>query len=232
MIVEKYNMFNKQPFSLMNLIYFEFRSWFGLHIQRQNTRINKKKFKEPKLLDLGVGGNYSEGWINADFFQSLHLRFWKKQKKKKRNELELDLRFPICCEDSAIDGIYSGHTLEHLTPFHAFNLLKEIIRILKPGCWLRINVPDLEKCVDFYIGNKPNNGFNIYNSGCECIHDLTQNSGHLSVWDKEMLGKTLSDIGFINIKVVRFGEEGTDKRLIKEEFVREWCTLVMEAQKP
>ena len=146
--------------------------------------------------------------------------------------MELDLKYPINCDDNIIDGVYSGHTLEHLTPLEALNLLGEIYRVLKPGSWLRINVPDLEMCVNFYIGKKPNNYFDMYNSGCECIHELTQDSGHLSVWDKELLGRTLKNVGFINVKVVKFGKEGTDKRLIIEESVREWCTLVMEAQKP
>ena len=230
--MEKYNMFKNESNSLKDVILFEMRSWYGRHIQRRNTRITIDKFKEPRLLDLGVGGNYSEGWINADFFQSLHLRFWKKRAKIKHNELELDLRFPIPCEDNIIDGVYSGHTLEHFSPIDALDILTEVFRILKPGRWLRINVPDLEKCVDFYVGNKPNNGFDLFNSGCECIHGLTQDAGHLSVWDKEFLGKTLSDVGFVNVKVVKYGKEGSDKRLIKEEYVREWVTLVMEAQKP
>jgi len=71
-----------------------------------------------------------------------------------------------------------------------------------------------------------------YNSGCEAIHSITQKWGHRSCWDSEFLGKTLLGIGFINIKKVKFGIEGTDERLIKEEKVREWETLVMEAQKP
>lgn len=229
--MEKYNIFNKKSDSLINILIFELRSWYGRHIQKRNTKITANRFNEPRLLDLGVGANYSDGWINADFFRSLHLRFWKKRANVKANELELDLRFPIPCEDNIIDGVYSGHTLEHFTPLDALNILSEIFRILKPGCWLRINVPDLKKCVDYYNGNKPNYGFDLFNSGCECIHGLTQDSGHLSVWDNELLGKLLSDVGFVNVKVVKFGKEGIDKRLIKEENIREWVTLVMEAQK-
>ena len=231
--MEKYNLFKKQSVSLINLIFFEFRSWYGRHIQKRNIKIEKEKFKEPRLLDLGVGANYKENWIDADFFHGFRLKFWKKYPlPPRKNNLELDLKYPINCDDNIIDGVYSGHTLEHLTPLEALNLLGEIYIVLKPGSWLRINVPDLEMCVNFYIGKKPNNYFDMYNSGCECIHELTQDSGHLSVWDKELLGRTLKNVGFINVKVVKFGKEGTDKRLIIEESVREWCTLVMEAQKP
>lgn len=38
--------------------------------------------------------------------------------------------------------------------------------------------------------------------------------------------------GFVNVRKVEFGKEGSDKRLIKEEDVRRSETLVIEAQKP
>jgi hypothetical protein len=40
------------------------------------------------------------------------------------------------------------------------------------------------------------------------------------------------ELGFVNVRKVEFGIEGTDKRLIKEKEVRKHETLVMEAQKP
>ena len=41
----------------------------------------------------------------------------------------------------------------------------------------------------------------------------------------------LKRAGFSNIKKVEFGIEGTDNRIIKEEDVRKWETIVVEAQK-
>lgn len=224
-------MLQSKSIGLRTMLYFEIRSWIGRHFQKNRTVILESKFKEPRLLDLGVGGSHQEGWINADFFSGFHLRFWRKHIKSS-NELELDLRFPINCKDSIIDGVYSGHTLEHLTPKDALAILKEIYRILKPGSWLRINVPDLEVCIQFYNGVLPNINFEMYNSGCECIHELTQDSGHLSVWDRVLLARTLNDVGFVNVNSVKYGVEGTDKRLIKDGADREWCSLVLEAQKP
>jgi predicted SAM-dependent methyltransferase len=108
-------------------------------------------------------------------------------------------------------------------------MLKEIFRVLKPGAWLRINVPDLKRAVDFYNGKIeiPN-----YKYRAEAIGNLTQNWGHHSVWDEELLSKALELHGFVKIKKVEFGVEGTDKRLIKEEEVRKHETLVIEGQKP
>jgi len=101
----------------------------------------------PLLLDLGVGLNYKDGWVNADFYKILRPKFWKKHEK--RVDLELDIRYPLPCSNNIVDGVYSGHTLEHLTLSDAYSLLTEIYRVLKPGCWLRINVPDLEKYINF-----------------------------------------------------------------------------------
>ena len=157
------------------------------------------------------------------------LKFWKKYPHKNKPEFELDLRFPIKCPDNSIDGIYSGHTLEHLYPNEAISHLKEIFRILKPSSYLRINVPDLEFAVSFYNNQNKNPS---EQTGCEMISDFCQNWGHRSAWDEVQLTKTLKNSGFVNIRKVKFGKEGSDKRLIKEEKERKIGTLVIEAQKP
>lgn len=223
--MEDYNY--KKFNSLKGLITFEILSWYGRNLKKRRNKIIPQN--SPILLDLGAGSNYKENWIQADFFLLPRLKFWKKYPHRNKPELELDLRYPIKCPDNTVDGIYCGHTLEHLYPNEAISRLNEIFRILKPSCWLRINVPDLELAVNFYNGK--NNIFQ-HNTGCEAISSFCQNWGHRSAWDEILLTKKLKAIGFVNIKRVKFGEEGTDKRLIKEENTRKEVTLVIEAQKP
>ncbi len=202
---------------------FEINSWIGRHFLKKRSII--KLNKKPILLDLGVGANFKEGWIHVDFFK-IPIRFW--QNKTRRPEVETDLRYPLNCPDSVVDGVYSGHTLEHLYPRQAYRLLGEIFRILKPGCWLRINVPDIKRPIDYYNGiiKIPK-----YRFGAEAISNYTQNWGHHSTWDEELLTYALEYCGFVNIKAVKYGKDGTDKRLIKEEECRRESTLVIEAQK-
>lgn len=228
--MQKYNIFDKKHLSLKEHIVFELLSWYGRKFRKKRSRIKNKRDKI--LLDLGFGSNYKEGWINADFFSVTRIKFWKKYSNRKLPDLELDLRYPINCENNVIDGIYCGHTLEHLYPKDALNLLNEIFRILKAGSWLRINVPDLERFIQFYNGNAEAKEFEQFNTGCEALISLTQDYGHLSLWDYKLLSETLASVGFVDIRKVKFGEEGTDKRLIKEENVRKWSTLVIEAKKP
>jgi len=216
---------------LFQLLIFEITSWYG-----RNFKFHEGKHKAntgmPLLIDLGVGSNYTDLWVNVDFYRLPRIKFWKKYKERSKIDLELDLRFPLPWGDNVADGVYSGHTLEHLSMREAKSLLKEIYRILKPGCWIRINVPDLEKYIDFYTGKSTNQEFMQFDSGCSAIHFLTQEWGHRSCWDSEFLFQFLLNAGFNNIRKVSFGTEGSDVRLIKEESVRKWETLVMEAQKP
>ena len=211
----------------LTLLIFEINSFLGRYFFKKRSRL--KKIYDPFLIDIGVGSNFTDGWVHVDFFKNRIKKFWKRRAKVRKPEIETDLRFPLNCPSNYIDGVYSGHTLEHLYPNHAFNLLKEIYRILKPNCWIRINVPDLSYVIKYYNGEIHIDGFDFK---AESISDLTQNSGHHSTWDFEMLSGVLKIIGFTNIKQVEFGKEGTDKRLIKEEEVRRIGTLVVEAQKP
>ena len=213
---------------LLGVLIFETNSWIGRKFFKKSSRIIQKG-NEPLLVDIGVGMNFEDGWVHVDFYRGRIRKFWKSRPKRRMPEIETDLRYPLICKSNIVDGVYSGHTLEHLYPNHAFQLLSEIYRILKPGCWLRINVPDLKLCVDFYNGK---NSIWPYKYKAEAIGNYTQNWGHHSVWDEELLSKALEIQGFINIKEVEFGKVGVDKRLIKEEEVRKHETLVIEAQKP
>lgn len=206
---------------------FEINSWIGRKFFKKKSRITPAN--KPLLLDLGVGANYKDGWTHVDFFRRRIRKFWKPKSKRRKPEIETDLRYPLNCPNNIVDGVYSGHALEHLYPNHAYNLLKEIFRVLKPGSWLRINVPDLKRAIDFYNGKIE---ISNYKYKAEAIGNLTQNWGHHSVWDEELLSKALELKGFVNIKKVEFGKEGTDKRLIKELEERKHETLVIEAQKP
>lgn len=130
-------------------LYFEISSWAGRYFKKRKSKITPTQM--PLLLDIGVGGNFKDGWTHIDFY-NFRLKFWKKYSKHRKPEIETDLRYPLNCPSNIVDGACSGHTLEHLYPNHAYQLLSEIFRVLNPKCWLRINVPDLKYAMDFYNG--------------------------------------------------------------------------------
>ncbi|TRU31485.1 MAG: methyltransferase domain-containing protein [Microcystis aeruginosa Ma_QC_B_20070730_S2] len=225
MLAQHYSIYSTEhQVTLKGLLFFELASLYGrLFLQK---KINLKK-SGTQLLHLGCGKSIFNGWTNADFFS--RLKPWKKCENKP--DWMLDLRFPLNCDDSVWDGVFTEHTLEHLYPVQVLNLLKELNRTMKPGAWLRVTVPDLKQYIDYYCGKEVNTTFLRWETGCEAIRSLTQNYGHLSVWDSDLLSQVLKEAGFVNIKEVSF-RQGTDKRLLKDQEERAWETLYIEDQRP
>jgi len=203
-----HSIFSKQYLSSWSyLLRFEIISFIGrIFFQRYPPKINEKQF-----LNLGCGLSYFDDWVNADFFR---VRFWKVPK----NGWSLDFRYPLKCKDNYFEGIYTEHTIEHLHHYDDFNMFKELFRVLKPGCWLRISVPGLDKVLEQYSdGTKiETQGEILYETKAEAIWSLTQNWGHLSVWDFKLLSYLLAKAGFQNISEVSY-LKGTDRRFLKDE---------------
>lgn len=213
--------------TVKNLLAFEVKSWIGRHFKNTKPLSIENEYN---YLNLGCGDNYKEGYINADFFY--HYRFWKKNNK--RQEWQLDLRYPLDCSDNYFDGIFTEHTLEHLYPDDAKNLLRELYRVLKVGGRIRITVPDLAKYINFYNNYNNISEFKIFHSKyvskCSAIRNMTQNYFHLSTWDFDELSKLLSDIGFSDIQQKNFSQTD-DLNLNLDKSGRAWETLYIEAIK-
>jgi len=197
----------------VSTIKFEIKSFIGRLFSRGN------RIPDYSLLHLGCGPNLINGFENMDFYS---MRFWKAK------YIGHDLRHPLPYKDKTFDGVFSEHTLEHLYASDAINLLREVHRILKPGSVFRIVVPDLKKYVDFYEGKNLDPEFQKFTNGCEGIWCLTQNWGHLSCWDAEMLSKKLVEAGFKTAAEVSF-LTGADKRLLCDLEARKWESLYIEA---
>ncbi|AEE26589.1 class I SAM-dependent methyltransferase [Francisella hispaniensis] len=212
--------------NLKDMFLFEFKSFLGRKFMNNSPRLNDGI----NYLNLGAGENYIDGYINADFFYGF--KFWKKNSLKR--EWKLDLRYPLKCSDNIFDGVFTEHTIEHLYPDDAKRLLKEIYRILKPNSIIRITVPDLEKYVDFY--NKKYSDIDVgefqkrYKTGCCGIRNMTQNYFHFSVWDFEEIKKYLEDVGFRDIKKMKY-RTTQDEKLNLDLKDRAWETLYVEARK-
>ncbi len=216
----------KYELNLKDFLLFELKSWIGRNFIR-----NKPKLKNSEnYLNLGCGDNYIEGYINADFF--CRFKFWKKDIRKL--EWQLDLRYPLQCNDEVFDGIFTEHTLEHLSPNDSKKLLGELYRILKQDAIVRITIPDIEKYIKFY--NKEYDGYDsesfqkIYKTGCSAIQNITQNYLHFSVWDFEELKRYLEEVGFKDIVKQDFGIT-QNKKLNLDLNDRAWETLYVEAKK-
>lgn len=220
--------YTKQQFktSLTGIFIFTIRATITRWFFHRRPRLKPSS----NYLNLGCGSNYISGVVNADF---VSLRFFRKGWR--HLEWYVDLRYSLKCVANTFDGVFSEHTLEHLYPDEAINILKEVYRILKPGAIFRLTVPDLEKYIKFY--NKDYKGYDVevfkerYSSGCEAVRNLTQNYFHFSTWDFNEIEKVLSSIGFQQIKQMSFGvTQDTNLNFDLQE--RAWETLYVEARKP
>jgi SAM-dependent methyltransferase len=200
-----------QP-SLLGLVKFELKSRLG-------RVLSSRRVPGHKYLQLGCGPNLLQNFDNLDFYVT---RFWK------AGHTGHDLRYPLPYADQCFFGAYSEHTLEHLYPDQAMRLLSEIHRVLAPGAIFRCAVPDLEKYLDFYMGREVDGEFREFRSGCEAIWSLTQNWGHLSVWDFRMLAEKLREAGFSRVEKRVYRAGGNPDLLVDLE-ARKWETLYVEA---
>jgi predicted SAM-dependent methyltransferase len=97
--------------------------------------------KVPIHLHLGCGKRYYKEFINID------MNIFRKK------EMWLDIRYGLPFKENSVDSIYSYSLFEHLYHKELIYLLKECYRVLRPGCGMRVAVPDLEASIKGYTVN-------------------------------------------------------------------------------
>jgi SAM-dependent methyltransferase len=70
-----------------------------------------------------------------------------------RYYLEHNAKQPFPCQDETFDWVYSEHFIEHLPREHAIGWLKEALRMLRPGGFVRLSTPDLRRYASAFAGN-------------------------------------------------------------------------------
>lgn len=179
-------------------------------------------------LNIGCSAHLIQNWKNADFYPNIFSKSIIKNIRQK-NIWFVDLRYNLKSRNDFFEGIYASHTLEHFTYSENKKLLKELFRILKNKACIRIVLPDLRKYLLYYY-NLFDFGEKFFKEKAQSIHHLTQESGHKSVWDFNILENYLEEAGFKNIREVQF-MEGADKNLLVDLEVRKWESFYCEAQK-
>lgn len=91
----------------------------------------------PLRLDLGCGEWCRPGFIGVD--------------KMFGSEV-----YPLDFPDNSADEIVASHILEHFKSRDTLDILKDWVRVLKPGGMLRVAVPDLEWIIEQYVAGNPN----------------------------------------------------------------------------
>lgn len=89
-------------------------------------------------LHLGCGDKYIIGYVHIDIFDGEHIDYQK------------DIRDLGFLKNGSVDEIYACHVLEHFGRHEVREVLTEWVRVLKPGGYIRLAVPDFEASVKHY----------------------------------------------------------------------------------
>lgn len=225
MSIEKEKFGNSYYYpTLKSRISFEIKSFIGRLFSPSEIKTEKD------YLELGAGNEAKKNdKIEYCDFYNINLKnlFSKKNKKI----IGHDIRYKLPFKDNTFLGVYLEHTLEHLYPFEALNLISEIYRVLKPNGIVRITVPDLDIYISEYNKKVRSSKFEKFENGCELIWSLTQNFKHYSVWNFEMLKVQLEKKQFKKVVKLMF-KQGEDKNILLDREDRKHETLYVEAKKP
>jgi len=137
---------------------------------------------EPLRLNIGSGNAPLPGYCNLDIKFGDHAE-----------------RLPH--PDNSADLIRASHVLEHIRGERVPDTLKEWVRVLRPGGWLQVAVPDFAWCVAAYRGEKPTAGDDpiplaaYILGGQQDEHDY-----HRGLFDDATLRQLLADAGLTDIQ--------------------------------
>ena len=195
---------------------------------------NRKAFMNRKtaglILDVGCGKNSHAQNINLDYDWYAGI------------DVCCDITRGLPFQNGYVGGIFTEHCIEHIRFDDALFVFREFYRIIAPGAWVRIVVPDLELYVDRYDAfrttgtlSMPNTKGDVRQDGiyspAMSINRIFREHGHRFIYDFATLNAMLETVGFVEIRKAKFGES-QDSRLLLDTPTREIESLYVEAQRP
>jgi len=143
-------------------------------------------------IHLGSGGNYIPGMVNVDV-NPFH-----------KPDLWLNVLNGLPFRPGTVDAIYCGHTLEHFWEPQVRKILRDCLRVLKPGSGVRLVTPDLRKAAEAYL-----RGDTAYFSefpdsrrsvGGRFVNYVLCRDQHRLIFDFEFWKEILESEGFDNVR--------------------------------
>ena len=128
-------------------------------------------------LDLGCGSMRLPGYVQVDA------------------SLGHDVR-ALPFADGTADEIRASHVLEHISHAEVPSVLAHWARVLKPGAWLKIAVPDFDKIVDWY---KEGRGSEIPLEGYLMGGQIDHHDAHRSIYQEQKLKGLLESAGLEDV---------------------------------
>jgi predicted SAM-dependent methyltransferase len=191
----------------------------------QKARIRRRvaDAQRPLLLNLGSGprGRADAHWINVDGVADQNVDYL------------LDLARPTPFPDGAFDGVFCEHVLEHFTQEDGEAIAREVARILVPGGWFRVIVPDAELVMRTYF-DAPEKlvSYREAHTAMEAVNSFFhQRYEHQFLYDWATMRLMLGGVGFEDVSRRAFGQ-GARPDLLIDDAKYAWESLYVEARKP
>jgi len=102
----------------------------------------------PLRLNLGCGNKILPGYINVDVAPA---------RAGARPDVICDLRDLAAFDDESVDEVLSVHVVEHFWRWEVDELLREWVRVLKPGARMVIECPNLKAACEAFLENPDRN---------------------------------------------------------------------------
>lgn len=197
-------LIKKIPFLYNMALAVKHNRWSDITIKNFDHYIHKAT--KPKL-QLGAGLNELPGWFNTDYFARPTVFF-----------LDVTKKFPFV--ENTFEYVFSEHHIEHITYLQAQYMLAETFRVMKPGGYIRIDTPNLDKYIQAYANKTLNvspidkhvkdwiySGFDKAASyipvddyyEAHFINDIFLNYEHRFIYNYQALKRLLENAGFVNI---------------------------------
>lgn len=143
------------------------------------AKTKKRKRPKPIRLDLGCGPTLMDGHTPVDYQVD-----------------GTDVFNPLQYPDGSITAIRASHILEHCSHKRTPAVLKDWVRVLKPGAWIKIAVPDFSLIVaDINAGKSDDYDYEAVMMGG---HDNPQDV-HAALFTESKLRGLMRDAGLIDI---------------------------------
>jgi glycosyltransferase involved in cell wall biosynthesis len=169
-------------------------------ILKKNFFVNMFKYNKHVKLNLGSGGVHLYGFFSVDLYD-------------KRAHLKLDVTDLSIFPDNFVEEIVASHVIEHINPYKVVDTLRGWHRILKPGCKLALELPNIERICRAFIDADKGARYGLLNCiygsvNTEATDDPTHiTAPHLFGWYEEILVDHLWMAGFDPNKIIFMDEQ-------------------------
>ncbi len=151
-----------------------------------------------KKLVLGCGSSILQGWLNADF------------EPVSDEVVYLNVTVPFPFPDGVFECVFSEHMIEHISYADAQFMLRECLRVMKPGGRIRISTPNLQFLFDLYRSDKSPlqqeyiqwsaNRWGAKEQDTHIINFYVREWGHCFIYDEKALREALEEAGFTDLE--------------------------------